>query len=75
LNGKPVNRLNFQTLERLDVITGLLDYAGVGEMHRQRFRSLYERSASKPFGEALDIGRLKEERCQLLDELQLGDEP
>jgi len=59
VNGKPANRLNFEQLEKLDVVTGLWDYANTGPEHAGRLLELYNSSSLKPFGERLDLEYLK----------------
>lgn len=41
-DGAPVHRLSFPELEQRDVITGLKDYAAMGEAHRARLAELCE---------------------------------
>jgi dienelactone hydrolase len=47
-DGTPTNRLNFQELEKRDVVTGLLDYAGLGPAHEKRLKELYQECAVRP---------------------------
>jgi len=61
-DGRPANRLNFRSVERLDVVTGLLDYAGLGEAHAARLRALYASAKLRPFGDELDRMELEEQR-------------
>lgn len=70
-DGTPVNRRNFELLEKLDVITGLVDYAGLGSPYEARLCRLYAASERKPFGGSLAIQDLRQERRSLLDHLQL----
>jgi hypothetical protein len=58
-NGNPANRLNFDRLEKLDVVTGLLDYANLSPVHEKNLIKLYNASSIKPFGEILTIDYLK----------------
>lgn len=69
--GKPANRLNVAPLEKLDVVSGLLDYADLGEVHAARLVELYAASVLKPFGADLNLDRLREERVALRKELGL----
>jgi len=59
-NGTPANRLNFDNLERLDVLTGLLDYTRSGPKHVQKLKKLYRASSVKPFGKELRLKHLEE---------------
>lgn len=65
-DGSPCNRLNFDRLEKLDAITGLLDYAALGPDHEARLKSLYGAGVRKPFGDALDLEQLRKERAGLV---------
>ncbi len=67
-NGKPANRLNFDRLEKLDVVTGLLDYANISPAYEKNLIKLYDASSIKPFGEILTIDHLK----TLSDSLQIN---
>jgi hypothetical protein len=69
-DGTPVNRRNFELLEKLDVITGLVDYAGLGSPYEARLCKLYAASERKPFGASLVIQDLRQECRSLLDHLQ-----
>lgn len=60
-DGKPGNRLNYPVLEKLDVLTGLLDYAALGSAHAERLKSLYQSGARKPLGDVLDIEKIRSE--------------
>lgn len=62
-DGKPTNRLNFEALEKLDVVTGLLDYAAFGKKHANQLIRLYAAGKRKPFGDTLSLARI-EEICQ-----------
>jgi len=68
-DGTPVSRTNFEVLEKLDVITGLLDYAGLGSPYQARLCRLYAISERKPFGDSLEMQNLKQERRSLLEHL------
>ena len=59
VNGKPANRLNFEQLEKLDVVIGLLDYANTGPEHAGNLQKLYNSSSLKPFGEGLDLENMR----------------
>jgi hypothetical protein len=65
-DGAEANRLNFQPLEKLDVVTGLLDYADLDPEYAARLQSLYAAGTVRPFGDTLDLERLRKERTQLL---------
>lgn len=69
------NRGNFERLEQLDVVTGLLDYAAMGTGHAERLSILYREGSSHPFGDGLDIAALTNIRAQLLTELSLEGQP
>ncbi len=58
-NGEPANRLNFEKLEKLDVVTGLLDYASISPAHTRNLKKLYNASSLNPFGKTLSIRHLK----------------
>lgn len=59
-NGNTVNRRNFDYVERRDVISGLLEYAQMGETHAARLVNLYADCLNKPFGNSLSIEVLHE---------------
>jgi hypothetical protein len=58
-DGTTSNRLNFDALEKRDVLTGLLDYSGISAKHEALLKRLYAEGSSKPFGNELDIANLK----------------
>ncbi|MHA1574609.1 MAG: alpha/beta hydrolase family protein [Alphaproteobacteria bacterium] len=58
-SGKKANRLNFEKLEKLDVVTGLLDYANTSPTHAKFLRKLYNKSLLKPFGKVLNLKQLE----------------
>lgn len=60
-DGTPANRLNFPNLEKRDVLTGLLDYAGLGKVYVKRLKKLYRAGEQKPFGRSLDLDALRKE--------------
>jgi hypothetical protein len=64
-DGRPANRLNFAALEKRDVLTGLLDYAALGEGCAARLKSLYLQGDLHPFGPALDPDVLRNELARL----------
>jgi len=72
---KPVHRLNYPTLERLDVVTGVLDYADLGEEFANRLRELYGtvKDNLKVWGAELDMSRLRNLHGQLRE--QAGSVP
>ena len=57
--GRPANRLNFANLEQRDVITGLTDYAALGDAFTKRLVDLYAACPVKPFGDTLSIEDLR----------------
>lgn len=69
--GKPANRLNYQTLEKLDVVSGLLDYAGLGTAYADNLSKLYTQGTLKPFGDAVSLEKLREEHAALRKSLAL----
>ncbi|MCC6488585.1 MAG: hypothetical protein IT364_13900 [Candidatus Hydrogenedentes bacterium] len=69
--GKPANRLNVAAIEKLDVVSGLLAYADLGEAHTSRLTELYAGSTLKPLGAELNLDQLREERASLRKELGL----
>ncbi|MCK5861027.1 MAG: hypothetical protein KAH38_00990 [Candidatus Hydrogenedentes bacterium] len=66
-NGNPVNRRNFDYVERHDVISGLLDYATMGKPHETRLLTLYADCPRKPFGTDITLESLRE----MLNNLQI----
>jgi hypothetical protein len=60
-DGRPANRLNFPGLEKRDVLTGLLDYASLGEKYVERLKALYAEGDLHPFGPLLDVDVLRKE--------------
>jgi len=58
VDGQPANRLNFDGVEKRDVVRGLLDYAGMGPEYTARLQELYEGCAVKPFGDTLNLEEL-----------------
>jgi hypothetical protein len=68
-DGAPANRLNFPLLEQLDVVTGLLDYAGMGDAHRTRLERLYAQGKRKPLGAALGLDHVRSELRRIRSEL------
>lgn len=63
--GQPMNRLNYQPLEKLDVVMGLLDYAYLSPAHAERLIQLYAEGTRNPFGDTLTVDRLREELATL----------
>lgn len=55
----PVNRLNFSSLERLDVLAGLLDYVDLGSDQVSRLIDLYRSCPVQPFGDSLHVQQLR----------------
>jgi len=64
-NGKKANRLNFQGLERRDVLASLVDYAELSSAHAKRLKDLYRDSSVKPFGKEVSIEHLKKLQSKL----------
>ena len=58
-NDKKVNRLNYEKLEKVDVVTGLLDYATTSPAHAKFLKKLYNKSSLKPFGKVLNLKQLE----------------
>ncbi|MHB1460337.1 MAG: alpha/beta hydrolase family protein [Armatimonadota bacterium] len=65
-DGSPVHRLNYEGIEKLDVVTGLLDYADMGAAHLARLKELYKGCATQPFGPTLERQQLVKIREDLL---------
>ncbi len=65
-DGSPLHRLNYEGIEKLDVVTGLLDYADMGAAHLARLKELYKASATQPFGPSLEREELVKMREELL---------
>jgi hypothetical protein len=57
-DGSPANRLNFPAIERLDVLTGLLEYAESSPACMERLAALYAASPLRPFGDAVTLDQL-----------------
>lgn len=68
-NGAPVHRLNFPALERLDVVTGLLDYAAFGPEHAAGLIAIAAASESPLLDEPVTPETLEAERTRLLADL------
>jgi hypothetical protein len=68
-DGTPVHRRNSDTLERLDVVQGLLDYADFGFKYRRQLRRLYKECPVQPFGGSLRVRELERERRALKEAL------
>ena len=64
-NGKKANRLNFEYIERYDVLASLNDYAALSDAHARRLEELYRDGSVKPFGEEIIIEHLKKLQAQL----------
>jgi hypothetical protein len=58
-DGQPANRLNFDAVERRDIIAGLMDYAAFGQSYETRLQSLYDSCPIKPFGDHLSVDALR----------------
>jgi len=71
-DGRPANRLNFPLVEQFDVLTGLLDYAGLGDAHAARLRTLYRGLECRPFGNELDLAELRKRQRPLYNAMS-GD--
>ncbi len=65
-DGTAVHRTNYPTLEKLDVVTSLLDYINMGSKHTDKLNSLYKAGKKKPFGEKADQKTLSSLRDGLL---------
>lgn len=65
--GRPANRLNFAPLEQRDVLSGLLDYAALGDTFTTRLLELYAACPVKPFGDTLTVEALQTALLQLAD--------
>jgi hypothetical protein len=69
--GQQMNRLNYQPLEQLDVVQGLLDYGTLSPAHAERLTQLYAEGPRKPFGDTLAVTRLQDELTALRQSLGL----
>jgi len=69
-DGAPANRLNYPRLEKLDAVTGLLDYASTSRAHAKHLARVYRKGRRKPFGHRTSVGELCRVRERLL--LALG---
>jgi hypothetical protein len=69
---KAVHRLNYPALERLDVVSGLLDYAGLGDEFAVRLREVYATLPHnlKVWGDALDMSHLRTLQKQLREQAE-----
>jgi len=67
---KPLHRLNYPALERLDVVTGLLDYADLGDEFMARLQEVYANLPHnlKVWGEELDMSHLRNLHQQLREQ-------
>lgn len=59
VDGHPVNRFNFEGVEKRDVVSGLLAYAKLGKDFEMHATKLYKQSSRKPLGEELSIPGLE----------------
>ena len=73
-DGTVVNRLNFSELERLDVLTGLLDYASFGEAYQKRLAELCSTQADVE-GFPTTVDAIRAERDALLKKLDQTNAP
>jgi fermentation-respiration switch protein FrsA (DUF1100 family) len=71
-DGRTANRLNYELLEKRDVVAGLLDYAGMGEAYARNLVALYATASRLPFGASLDIASLQKEKGLLERKLSAG---
>jgi hypothetical protein len=71
-DGNNANRLNYEVLEKRDVLAGLLDYASVGETYARNLIALYSTASRRPFGTALDIASLQKQKDSLDQKLFAG---
>lgn len=58
-NNKPAQRLNYQHLERLDVLNSLITYAQISAEHKKHLEELYTQSSIKPLGDSISLHSLK----------------
>jgi len=73
-DGTAVNRLNFETLERLDVLVGLLDYTTLGPEYVKRLCSLYGACPLKPLGDRVRLSELRRLHADLRGATHSGAE-
>jgi hypothetical protein len=64
-DGSNATRLNYDLLEKRDVVAGLLDYAGMGEAYARNLIALYSTASRHPLGAVLDIVALEKEKGSL----------
>ncbi len=64
-DGAKANRLSFEALDRLEVLTGLLDYADVSPAHLKHLDELYATCPVRPFGDKLQLRDLRGLRDKL----------
>ena len=69
-DGTAVHRTNYPVLEKLDVVTSLLDYINMGSKHADTLKTLYKHSEKKPFGPAADQKALSKLRDELLSSMK-----
>jgi hypothetical protein len=67
-NGTPIHRRNYDYVERLDVLEGLLTYAEWSEAHQNNLAALYAESGQKILGEAITPSTLR----MLIKQLKRG---
>lgn len=65
-DGTSINRLNFATLEKIDVLSALISYAKTSEVHKTNLDTLYALSSIKPFGTEVNLDHLRTIQQQLL---------
>ena len=58
-NGAPVNRRNFEYVEKRDVLHGLIAYAELGPVYEERLIALYNEASLKPFGAQVTLDALR----------------
>lgn len=61
-DGTSLNRLNYEAVEKRDVIVGLLDYAAMGKAYERNLVNLYSQSRQHPLGPRLTIAALLREK-------------
>jgi hypothetical protein len=71
--GKPAHRLNYEALEQLDVVSGLLAYAEWGPEYVDQLARLYAEGTRKPLGAELSLEWLRSERNALWSKLGLEE--
>ena len=64
-DGTSANRLNYGYVEKLDVVTALLDYAQMGKAYAANLNTLYGAAKAHPLGDVLNVTTLQRAKKSL----------